>query len=87
MEDRLGGVDDVVAPIGGWWAGKQLWEIDESDWQDAFVQLATTHMAVARAALPRMKPEGAYSLIVGTSAFTPVPASGLESMEQAALLT
>jgi len=67
-------------------AGKQLWEIDESDWQDAFVQLATTHMAVARAALPRMKPEGAYSLIVGTSAFTPVPASGLESMEQAALL-
>jgi NAD(P)-dependent dehydrogenase (short-subunit alcohol dehydrogenase family) len=86
MEDRLGSVDDVVAPIGGWWAGKRLWEIDESDWQDAFVRLATTHMAVARAALPRMKPGGAYSLIVGASASTPIPGSGLVSMEQAALL-
>jgi NAD(P)-dependent dehydrogenase (short-subunit alcohol dehydrogenase family) len=86
MEDRLGSVDDVVAPIGGWWAGKPLWEIGESDWQDAFVQLATTHMAVARAALPRMKPDGAYSLIVGASAINPVPGSGLVSMEQAALL-
>lgn len=24
MEQRLGGLDDVVAPIGGWWAGKRL---------------------------------------------------------------
>lgn len=86
MEERLGSVDDVVAPIGGWWAGKRLWEIDESDWQDAFVRLATTHAAVLRAALPRMKADGAYSLIVGASASTPVPASGLVSMEQAALL-
>lgn len=86
MEDQLGSVDDVVAPIGGWWAGQPLWEIDESDWQDAFVQLATTHMAVARAALPRMKPDGAYSLVVGASAITPVPRSGLVSMQQAALL-
>jgi NAD(P)-dependent dehydrogenase (short-subunit alcohol dehydrogenase family) len=86
MEDRLGSVDDVVAPIGGWWAGKRLWEIDESDWQNAFVDLATTHMAVLRAALPRMKADGAYSVIVGESASTPVPASGLVSMEQAALL-
>jgi NAD(P)-dependent dehydrogenase (short-subunit alcohol dehydrogenase family) len=86
MEDRLGSVDDVVAPIGGWWAGKPLWEIDESDWQSAFVGLATAHMAVLRAALPRMKAAGAYSIIVGASAFTPVPGSGLVSMEQAALL-
>jgi NAD(P)-dependent dehydrogenase (short-subunit alcohol dehydrogenase family) len=86
MEDRLGSVDDVVAPIGGWWAGKQLWEISEGDWRDAFVRLATAHMAVARAVLPRMKADGAYSLIVGASASTPVPGSGLVSMEQAALL-
>ena len=86
MEDRLGSVDDVVAPIGGWWAGKRLWEIDEVDWQHAFVQLATTHVAVLRAALPRMKADGAYSVIVGASASTPIPASGLVSMEQAALL-
>ena len=86
MEERLGSVDDVVAPIGGWWAGKRLWDIDENDWQDAFVRLATTHMAVLRAALPRMKADGAYSIIVGASAFTPIPDSGLVSMEQAAVL-
>lgn len=86
MESRLGSIDDVVAPIGGWWAGKRLWEIDESDWQRAFVGLATAHMALLRAALPRMKADGAYSVIVGASAFTPVPSSGLVSMEQAALL-
>jgi 3-oxoacyl-[acyl-carrier protein] reductase len=86
MEDRLGSIDDVVTPIGGWWAGKQLWEIDESDWQNAFVQLATTHTAVLRATLPRMRADGAYSVIVGASASTPVPGSGLVSMEQAALL-
>lgn len=86
MEERLGSVDDVVAPIGGWWAGKRLWEIEESDWYNAFTSLATTHMAVLRAALPRMKGDGAYTLIVGASAFTPIPGSGLVSMEQAALL-
>lgn len=86
MEDRLGSVDDVVAPIGGWWSGKRLWEIDESDWQAAFVGLATVHAAVMRAALPRMKPDGAYTLIVGASASNPVAGSGLVSMEQAALL-
>ncbi|MFI0237622.1 SDR family oxidoreductase [Streptomyces sp. NPDC016845] len=86
MERTLGGVDDVVAPIGGWWAGKRLWEIDESDWQNAFVGLATAHMAVLRAFLPRLNARGAYTLIVGASALTPVPGSGLVSMEQAALL-
>jgi len=86
MENRLGGIDDVVAPIGGFWAGKRVWEIDEADWQSAFVGLATAHVAVVRAALPRMSAHGAYTLIVGASAFTPVPGSGLVSMEQAALL-
>ena len=86
MEQRLGGIDDAVAPIGGFWGGRRLWEIDESDWQSAFVGLATTHLAVARAVLPRLNPRGAYSVIVGASAFTPVPGSGLVSMEQAAVL-
>lgn len=85
MVDRLGSVDDVVAPIGGWWWGKRLWEIDESDWQAAFVDLATAHMAVARAALPRLSRRGAYSIVVGQSANAPVPGSGLVSMEQSAL--
>lgn len=85
MVDRLGGVDAVVAPIGGWWYGKRLWEIDEADWQGAFVDLATAHMAVLRAALPRMTPGGAYVIVAGESAHVPVPGSGLVSMEQSAL--
>jgi NAD(P)-dependent dehydrogenase (short-subunit alcohol dehydrogenase family) len=86
MVERLRSVDDVIAPIGGLWAGKHLWEIDESDWQTAFVELATTHVAVMRASLPHMTSDGAYSIVVGASAFTPIPGSGLVSMEQAALL-
>ena len=86
MIDNRGAVDDVVAPIGGWWAGKQLTQIDDADWQSAFVGLATAHLAVARAALPRMTATGAYTVIVGESASWPVPGSGLVSMEQAAIL-
>jgi len=83
---EFGAVDHVVAPIGGWWAGKPVWEIEESDWQSVFVGLATTHMAVVRAFLPRLSDRGSYHLIVGTSAYTPMPGSGLVSIEQAALL-
>ena len=83
---RLGGIDDVVAPIGGWWAGRSLWQIDEADWQAAFVGLASVHMAVARAVVPRLAGDGTYQLVIGDSATVPVPGSGLVSMEQAALL-
>ncbi|SEP65607.1 SDR family oxidoreductase [Microlunatus flavus] len=86
MLDRLGGVDDVVAPIGGWWAGRRLTEVEDTDWQSAFVGLATTHLAVARAALPHLPRQGAYAVVVGQSAHHPVPGSGLVSMEQAAVL-
>lgn len=86
VERDLGGIDHVVAPIGGWWSGRNLSEIDEADWQGAFVQLATTHMAILRAVLPRIRPDGSYSVIVGDSATAPIPSSGLVSMEQAAVL-
>jgi 3-oxoacyl-[acyl-carrier protein] reductase len=81
-----GGLDSVVAPIGGWWQGRTLAEITEDDWDSAFTGLATTHMAVLRAALPHLGAEGAYLIVVGDSATWPVPGSGLVSMEQAALL-
>ncbi|MFY9928318.1 MAG: SDR family oxidoreductase [Streptosporangiaceae bacterium] len=86
MERRLGGVDDVVVPVGGFWGGKRLTEIGEADWQSAFTGLATAHAAVMRAFLPRLNTGGAYLLTVGMSALIPVPGSGLVSMEQAALL-
>ncbi|PYI64147.1 hypothetical protein CVV68_22625 [Arthrobacter livingstonensis] len=81
-----GGLDSVVAPIGGWWQGSTLAEITEQDWHSAFTVLGTTHMAVLRAALPYLTDAGAYTVIVGDSSAWPVPGSGLVSMEQAALL-
>lgn len=86
MVEMRGGIDDVVAPIGGWWAGKQLWEVDQTDWDAAFVQLATAHLAMVRAVLPRLGASGSYTVVVGQSAQWPVPGSGLVSMEQAAVL-
>lgn len=86
MVEMRGSIDHVVAPIGGWWAGGPLWEVDEKDWDGAFVGLATAHLAVARAALPRLSDGGTYTVVVGRSARWPVPGSGLVSMEQAAVL-
>ena len=86
MVANLGGIDDVVAPIGGWWSGKRLWEIAEMDWDSAFVGLSTAHIAVARSIVPRLTPGGAYTFIVGASASWPIPFSGLVSMQQAAIL-
>lgn len=81
-----GGLDSVVAPIGGWWQGRTLAGITEDDWTAAFVDLTTAHMAMLRAALPRLTGRGAYTVVVGDSAGRPVPGSGLVSMEQAAVL-
>ncbi len=83
---KFGRVDDVVASIGGWWAGKPLWQISEADWQSFYIEFSTAHVAVLRAFLPRLGAAGAYTLILGGSATTPVPGSAMVSMEQAALL-
>lgn len=86
MTERMGGIDDVVVPVGGWWQGGPLTGIDEDDWASAFTGLATAHVALARAIVPRLSGAGAYTVIVGQSAEFPVPGSGLVSMEQAAVL-
>ncbi|MCL2515597.1 MAG: SDR family oxidoreductase [Microbacteriaceae bacterium] len=86
MVEMRGGIDDVIVPVGGWWAGGPLTGITADDWQQAFTGLATAHMGLARAVLPRMSGAGAYTIVVGQSAEFPVPGSGLVSMEQTALL-
>lgn len=80
-----GGVTDVVALVGGWWAGKSLWQISEEDWQQVFVSPATTHMALVRAFLPRLG-HGSYTTIAGFSSYTAEPGSGPVSMQGAAQL-
>lgn len=86
MTERLGGIDDVVVPVGGWWHGAPLTGIRPADWKTAFTDLATAHMGLARAIVPRLSGAGAYTVVVGQSAEFPVPSSGLVSMQQAALL-
>lgn len=83
--DSHSGVTDVVALVGGWWAGKKLWEIDEVDWQKVFVSPATTQLALARAFVPRLR-SGSYTTIAGFSSYSPEPGSGPVSMQGAAQL-
>ncbi len=64
MTQRMGGIDDVVAPVGGWRQGRTLTEITEADWQEAFVELATAHMALVRAVVPRLSGVGSYTIVV-----------------------
>jgi 3-oxoacyl-[acyl-carrier protein] reductase len=81
-----GPVTDVVASIGGWWQGKPLWEVSAEEWQRYFVDMSTTHFAMARAWSPRLPQMGSYQLVLGGSATHPVPEASIISMQQAALL-
>ncbi|WP_394159510.1 SDR family NAD(P)-dependent oxidoreductase [Galactobacter valiniphilus] len=86
IEAECGPVTDVVASIGGWWMGKNLWEISQAEWDRYFVGLTTAHVAQVRAWIPRLPEHGSYQLILGGSATQPVPGSSIINMEQAALL-
>ena len=74
--------EDAEGSDGGILLNMSVWESVED--LAAYVYGAA-HLAVLRAALPRMNRRGAYSLVVGESAVSPVPGSGLVSMEQAAV--
>lgn len=85
IHDEFGAVTDVVASIGGWTSGQGLWDISGAEWTRYFTELTTSHVAVLRAFVPRLPERGSYSLVLGGSAYTPVPGSAVISMEQAAL--
>ena len=83
---EFGDVTDAIATIGGWWQGKPLWEVTQAEWDRFFVDLTTAHVATVRAWIPRLPDAGSYQLILGGSAFVPVPGASVINMEQAALL-
>ncbi|MQS38666.1 SDR family NAD(P)-dependent oxidoreductase [Streptomyces katsurahamanus] len=83
---EYGRVDHVVASVGGWWMGKALWDTSETEWQKYFIDTTTSHMALARAFIPRLAPDGSYTVIAGFSGHKPYPAAGIVSMHGAALL-
>ena len=66
--DETGGLDHLVAPIGGWWSEGAIGTMSGEDWRGAFVDLATSHMAV----LARLGPDGSCVVVVGDSALHPV---------------
>ncbi|MFI8787935.1 hypothetical protein [Streptomyces sp. NPDC055105] len=87
LVEELGHIDHVVSAVGGWWMGKALWQISQDDWQKVFVDVATTHMALARAfVLLWLTEDGSHSAIAGFSAQQPYPAAGIVSMQGAAQL-
>ncbi|MFI8794108.1 SDR family NAD(P)-dependent oxidoreductase [Streptomyces sp. NPDC055105] len=86
LVEELGHIDHVVSAVGGWWMGKALWQISEEDWQKVFVDVATTHMALARSFVPRLTEDGSYTTIAGFSAQKPYPAAGIVSIQGAAQL-
>jgi NAD(P)-dependent dehydrogenase (short-subunit alcohol dehydrogenase family) len=81
-----GRIDHVVASIGGWWQGKTVWQTDETDYQQNFVDIGTSHLAVARAFVPQLGEGGSYTLIAGFSGRKPYAGAGIVSMIGAALL-
>lgn len=84
--EEIGEATDVVAAIGGWWQGAPLWEVTEEVFQRYFVDLTTAHFANIKTWIPRLDEKGSYQLILGGSAYTPVPGASVINMEQAALL-
>ena len=84
VADEIGQPTDVVASIGGWWTGGGIWDVTEAAWHRYFLDLTTAHVAMVRAFVPRLADGGTYSLILGGSAYIPVPGSSIISMEQAA---
>ncbi|ELP63125.1 SDR family oxidoreductase [Streptomyces turgidiscabies] len=83
---EFGHVDHVVVSVGGWWAGKELWQTSADDWQKIFVDVATSHMALARSFVPRLSEDGSYTTIAGFSAKKAFPSAGIVSMQGAAQL-
>lgn len=86
IEEKFGAIHHVVATIGGWWMGRNLWETTGSAWQRHFIDLSTAHLAVARAFIPRIQPGGSYHVIMGLSGLKPTAGSGIVNMQQAALI-
>jgi NAD(P)-dependent dehydrogenase (short-subunit alcohol dehydrogenase family) len=84
---EVGGLDGVVASLGGWWEGPPLTEVPLTTWRRLLEDNLTAHFLVAQAFLPLLcdRPGGTYIALNGIAAFRPVPLSGPVSVADAAL--
>jgi 3-oxoacyl-[acyl-carrier protein] reductase len=81
---KTGGIDAVVASVGGWWQGAPLVETNPEDWDRIVASNLTSHYAIARAFLPVLPNDGTYLQLLGGAADHPVPGASLVSITAAA---
>ena len=86
IEQDYGKIDTVIACVGGWWSGGPIFKVTEESWNNQFIGLATTHMALAKAWISRLDKNGSYQIITGGSGRHAVEGSGIVSMQQASLI-
>jgi NADP-dependent 3-hydroxy acid dehydrogenase YdfG len=81
-----GGVDMVVASIGGWWQGPTLLQTSMTVWRTVMRNNLDAHLLCAQQWLPAMhqNPNVAYILINGGAALHAVPTAGAVSIAAAA---
>lgn len=88
IADEVGPLDAVVASLGGWWEGRPLTGVSLDTWDEVLGMGLTAHFNVAKTFLPMLtdRPGASYTLINGTAALAPVPASGPLSVSAAGQL-
>jgi NAD(P)-dependent dehydrogenase (short-subunit alcohol dehydrogenase family) len=69
-ESHLGGIDGVVLNVGSGF-GRGLADTDADLWDRTFALNLRSHFLIARAALPRMPPGGAFVFISSTASLRP----------------
>ncbi len=83
--ERCGQIDVAVASLGsGEPDGRCLLEVDAASYAALMQEMLGSHIAFARAVLPRLAPGGSYLGIGGGAAFSPMPGGGVISMAAAA---
>jgi NAD(P)-dependent dehydrogenase (short-subunit alcohol dehydrogenase family) len=83
---ELGGIDAVVASLGGWWEGEALIEIAEKTWRQLLDTNLTSHLIAARTFLPLLagRAGAVYLTLNGVAAQKAVAGSGPVSVTGAA---
>jgi NAD(P)-dependent dehydrogenase (short-subunit alcohol dehydrogenase family) len=83
--ERCGRIDVAVASLGAGEAdGRALLDVDAASYARLMHEMLGTHVAFARATIPRLAPSGTYLGIGGGAAFGPMPGGGVISMAAAA---
>lgn len=89
LVSALGGVDDVVVSVGGWWQGGPLLSVPLTEWTEKVSRShVLAHLVASRTWLPSLvaKGGGSFLFINGGAGLHAVANSGLVSMGAAAQL-